>query len=71
MRKIWKSEDGSGSGRALVSEFILSKGKEVEESWAFREIKETQLSKYKEGQKESKRKDGSGPGNGGGKGVCW
>lgn len=54
----------------LVSEFILSKGKEVEESWAFRENKETQLSKYKEGQKESERKDGSGPGNGGGKGVC-
>ena len=35
MRKILKSEDGSGSGRVLVSEFILSKGKEVEESWVF------------------------------------
>ena len=54
----------------LVSEFILSKGKEAEESWAFRENKETQLSKCKEGQRKSKRKDASGPSNGGGKGVC-
>lgn len=54
----------------LVSEFTLSKGKEAEESWAFRGNKETQLSKCKGGQKESKRKDASGPGNGGGKGVC-
>lgn len=40
----------------LVSEFILSKGKEGEESWAFRENKETQLSKCKEGQRESEER---------------
>lgn len=39
----------------LVSEFTLSKGKEAEESWAFRGNKETQLSKCKGGGRRNQR----------------
>lgn len=53
----------------MVPEFILCKGKAVEESWVFRENKETSLARARKNGRNKRKKDRTGPSDGGSRSV--